>query len=186
MRSRHLCRNIVALLSILVISACASNDSKVHTDYRPGTNFDSYQRYSWAEDSGGDKTVSPFIKEHVREALTQQLKTGLFQVVTKQADFLVRYYVAEAANTIDRSPRLGIGLGSFSGNVGMSTSVGVPLGRDKVNRNIQILIHLLDAKTGKLTWQGSMLVPLDDADPEVNQHRVHQSVTEIWSHFPPK
>ncbi|MDX1505256.1 MAG: DUF4136 domain-containing protein [Spongiibacter sp.] len=182
----HRQRCCAIALILLMLSACASNDSKVHTDYRPGTNFDRYQRFSWADDSGGDKSISPFILEHVREALAQELKTGLYQPAPQQADFLVRYYVAEAANTIDRSPRIGIGLGSFTGNIGMSTSVGVPIGQDKVNRNIQILIHLLDAKTRTLSWQGAILMPLDDADPEANQHRVHQSVAKIWSHFPPK
>jgi len=98
----------------------------------------------------------------------------------------VRYYVTQAADTVDRSPRLGIGLGSFTGNFGMSTSVGVPLGKDKINRNVQIMIDLLDGNTKALSWRGAMVIELDDQDPKVNMDRIDRAVAEIWAEFPPK
>jgi len=182
MRARH--GFILGL--VLVLSACSSTD--VVTDYNPYTDFSSYQKYRWSETSGADKTVSPLVVEHVKTALAEQLNIGQYKLAAKadQANFAVRYYVAEGAQTIDRSPRLGIGLGSFSGNVGIGTSVGVPLGKDKVNRNVQILIDLLDTETQKLSWRGSLVVELNDKDPKDNMARLHSAVAEIWSQFPPQ
>ena len=176
--------SLIALLAVL--SACSS--TKVATDYNPRANFSSYQRYIWSETSGADQRVSPIAVENVRESLAEQLKIGLYKAAegSSPADFIVRYYVAEAADTIDRSPRLGIGLGSFTGNFGVGTSVGVPLGKDKVVRNIQILIDLLNPADKKLTWRGSLVVELDDQDPKENLIRIDKAVAEIWAQFPPK
>lgn len=171
------------LIATVMISACSSTEVK--TDYNPRANFASYQHYRWSSESGADQGVSPFIIEQVKSALTTQLSAGLYRPRDENSDFIVRYYIAHAANTIDRSPRLGIGLGSFSGNFGVGTSVGVPLGRDKVNRNLQIVIDLLDGNSKALSWRGSLVIELDDQDPKVNQQRVESAVTEIWSYFPP-
>ncbi len=68
----------------------------------------------------------------------------------------------------------------------MSTSVGVPLGKDKINRNVQIMIDLLDGNTKALSWRGAMVIELDDQDPKVNMDRIDRAVAEIWAEFPPK
>lgn len=176
-------KTALLLVGALLVSACSTTEVK--TDYNPRANFASYQHYRFSSESGSDKGVSPFVVEQVKSALSTQLTTGLYRQRPENSDFIVRYYIAHAANTIDRSPRLGIGLGSFSGNFGVGTSVGVPLGKDKVNRNVQIIIDLLDGSSKALSWRGSLVIELDDQDPKVNQERVETAVAEIWSHFPP-
>lgn len=173
-------------LCSLFLAACSTTD--VVTDFNPRANFASYQQYIWAENSGGDKLVSPFAIDAVKAAFKDQLVAGLYKEAEspQKADFIARYYVAEAADTIDRSPRLGIGLGSFTGNFGMSTSVGVPLGKDTVVKNIMILIDLINPADKKLTWRGSLVVELDPKDPKANQAAINNAVAEIWAQFPPK
>lgn len=172
------------LAAATLLAACSSTD--VRTDYNPRANFANYQRYEWSADSGADKTVSPFVVEQVKASLKTQLDSGLYTIADKNADFVVRYYVSQAADTVDRSPRLGIGLGSFSGNFGMSTSVGVPLGKDKLNRNVQIIVDLLDGNSKQLSWRGALVIELDDQDPKVNMDRIDRAVAEIWAQFPPQ
>ncbi|AKH70492.1 protein of unknown function (DUF4136) [Spongiibacter sp. IMCC21906] len=179
-------RLLITALTVMFLAACSS--TKVITDYNPRANFSGYQQFVWADTSGGDKQVSPIAIDNVQTAFAEQLKNGLYKPAAKpdQADFIARYYVAEAAETIDRSPRLGIGLGSFTGNFGLSTSVGVPLGKDTVVRNIHIIIDLLNPKDMKLTWRGSLVVELNNKDPKANQIAINEAVAEIWSQFPPK
>ncbi len=176
---------LFAPLLVIALSGCSSTD--VVTDYNPRADFSRYERYTIADGSGADKAVSPFIVDNVKESLQRQLKAGLYKQAddATKPDFLVRYYIAEAAETIDRSPRLGLGFGSFGGNFGVGTSVGVPLGKDKINRNIQIIIDLLNPADKKLTWRGSLVIELDDRDPKVNANTIERAVTEIWSQFPP-
>lgn len=179
---------LLALLTpLLLIALTGCSSTKVVTDYNPRADFSRYERYTISDTSGADKVISPFIIENVKESLQRQLKAGLYTLVDTQsnADFLVRYYIAEAAETIDKSPRLGLGFGSFGGNFGISTSVGVPLGKDKINRNIQIIIDLLNPVDKKLTWRGSLVIELDDHDPKVNANTIERAVTAIWSEFPP-
>ena len=175
-------------LSTLLLALVACSSTKVVTDYNPRTNFAGYQRYVFSAESGAAEHVSPFAIDNVREALARELKVGQYTAVdtAKSADFIVRYYIGEAADTISRSPRIGIGLGSFTGNVGIGTSVGLPLGKDKVIRNIQIIIDLLSPEDKKLSWRGSLVVELDDQDPKANVIIIDKAVNEIWSQFPPK
>jgi hypothetical protein len=178
---------LLALLTPLLLIATGCSSTQVVTDYNPRADFSRYERYTISETSGADKVISPFIVGNVKESLQRQLQAGLYTSVDTQAnaDFLVRYYITEATETIDKSPRLGLGFGSFSGNFGISTSVGVPLGKDKINRNIQIIIDLLNPADKKLTWRGSLVIELDDSDPKVNANTIERAVTEIWSQFPP-
>ncbi|WP_269617876.1 DUF4136 domain-containing protein [Zhongshania sp. BJYM1] len=176
---------LIAPLLLLTLSGCSTTD--VVTDYNPRADFSRYERYTISDTSGADKAVSPFVVDNVKESLERQLKVGLYKLANspENSDFLVRYYVAEAAETIDRSPRIGLGLGSFGGNFGVSTSVGVPLGKDKIVRNIQIIIDLLNPADKKLTWRGSIVIELDDRDPKANANAIERAVTEIWHQFPP-
>lgn len=165
-----------------------STTSAVVTDYNPRANFSSYERYAISDTSGAAQAISPFIVENVKDSLQRQLKAGLYTPAdkTENTDFLVRYYIAEAAETVDRSPRLNLGFGSFGGNFGIGTSVGVPLGKDKINRNIQIIIDLLEPADKKLSWRGSLVIELNDKDPKVNANTIERAVTEIWQQFPPQ
>lgn len=173
-------------LVVATITACTTTD--VVTDYNPRSNFSSFQRYQWADDSGADHNISPFIVNHVKTAFQRQLDIGLYKQTddTKHLNFLARYYVAEAAESIDRAPRLGIGLGNYGRHFGISTSVGIPLGADKINRNIQIIIDLLKPSDQSLSWRGSVLVQLHDNNPEGNMLAIEQAVQDIWAEFPPK
>jgi hypothetical protein len=185
-------RFFALLISSLLLAACSSTD--VITDYNPRADFARFQRFIWADEletvkaEEGTLQNSPFLKDHLRASLTEQLKNGLYQHVDSldKADFIVRYYLLSAPDTVSRSPRLGIGLGSFSGHVGISSSVGIPLGKDSLHRNVQILIDLLDAKDKKLSWRGSLVIELDDQDPKENQIRIDRAVAEIWAQYPPK
>ena len=174
------------LLSLsIILGACSS--TKVITDYDPGVDFSHYQHYIWSENSGADKGISPFIIDNTKIALNKQLNAGFFGPAqhAQHADFIVKYYLAEASDTIDRSPRLGLGIGSFGGNFGVSSSVGVPLGKDTVNRNVQIIIDFLNASTMKLNWRGSLVIELHNSDPKANNAAIEQAVTEILAQFPP-
>ncbi|WP_373081227.1 DUF4136 domain-containing protein [Zhongshania sp.] len=168
-----------------LLAACSS--TKVVTDYNPSADFGRYQRYIWSENSGADKGISPFIIDNTKTALESQLNTRSFRPAQKQqnADFIVKYYLAEAADTIDRGPRLGLGFGSFGGNFGVSSSVGVPLGKDTINRNVQIIIDFLNPTDMKLSWRGSLVIELHNSDPKANNAMILQAVTEILAQFPP-
>ncbi|MEX1668884.1 DUF4136 domain-containing protein [Zhongshania guokunii] len=177
--------SLAMLIFAALLSACST--TKVVSDYNPSVDFSRYQRYIMSENSGADKSVSPFITDNVKASLQNQIKARLFTPAqpSHTADFIVQYYLAEAADTIDRSPRLGLGIGSFGGNFGMSSSVGVPLGKDTVNRNVQIIIDFLDPTDRKLSWRGSLVVELHNNDPKANAAAIEATVAEILNQFPP-
>ncbi|AMO67570.1 hypothetical protein DOK_00632 [gamma proteobacterium BDW918] len=173
------------LIVAMLLSACSTTN--VVSDYNPNIDFSRYQHYLWSESSGADKNISPFIIDNVKAALQTQLSNRAYlkAPAPQAADFIVKYYLAEAADTIDRSPRLGLGIGSFGGNFGMSSSVGVPLGKDTVNRNVQIIIDFINPADMKLSWRGSLVVELHNSDPKANTAMIEEAVAEILNQFPP-
>lgn len=176
---------IVILYIATLISACST--TQVVTDYNPSADFSRYQRYIWSDNSGADKEVSPFLIDNTQTALATELSGRLFRPAqaAQNADFIVKYYLAKAADSIDRSPRLGLGFGSFGGNFGVSSAVGVPLGKDTVIRNIQIIIDFLNPADMKLSWRGSLVVELHNSDPKANNEVIRQAISEILAQFPP-
>lgn len=182
-------RHIVYLSLAFALLLTGCQGSGVTTDYNPAADFAHYQRYHWVEEtSGGDKAIGPFIPERVRAALQRQLDQGLYRPAPAEAkpDFLVRYYVSEAAQTRDSRARGGVGLGSSTGNVGMGVSLGFPIGGTTVTREVQVIIDVLDAESGRLAWRGMKRFELGKDSPEEITEKVEKVVKDIWSEYPPK
>mgnify|MGYP000250556683 CR=1 FL=1 len=176
------------LLLALGLGACSS--VPVETDYNPTTPFNTYQRYHWqTETSGSDSTISPFHAQRVRNELKQLLDSQLYREAgpKQKPDFLIRYYLSEHVEGYGRQngSRGSIGLGGGSGGFGMGVSVGIPLGSKRPERNIQIIIDVLDGASGQLSWRGSALVDASHTPDEIAEDIV-KAVQAIWKEYPPK
>lgn len=170
------------------LSACSS--VPVETDYNPAAPFNSYQRYHWqTETSGSDTTISPFHAQRVRSELKQLLDTQQYrEAPAKQtADFMIRYYVSEQVEGYGRrdGSRGSIGLGGGSGGFGMGVSVGIPLGKKRPDRSFLVIIDVLDAASGQLSWRGSAVVEAGH-EPERVADDIVKAVQAIWKEYPPK
>ncbi len=174
------------LLTALGLSACSS--TKVETDYNPAAPFNSYQRYHWKSDtSGSDTTISPFHAQRVQNELASLLSQQLYSEASakEKPDFMVRYYVSEQVQGRRGGSRGSIGLGGGSGGFGMGVSVGIPLGSKAPERNLLIIIDVLDGASGQLSWRGTAVVDASQ-DAEQLARDVKAATRKIWAHYPPK
>lgn len=172
-----------ALLSLL-LAACASGPT---IDYDPATDFTTYRHYQWLDErSGVSDQFDPLLAKRVKAAVDEQLKARFSAAADRaSADFLVRYYVSSTAKVADSNARGSVGMGSFGGNVGMGVSIGFPLGGTHVERQAQILVDFLDARSEELTWRGSETVTLRGDDPAELTQQVQAVIEAILVQFPP-
>jgi hypothetical protein len=179
-------RRIATAMLTLLLAACASGPT---IDFDPATDFSRYQRYQWLDErSGVSDQFDPLLAKRVRNAVDEQLKARFFKAAdtAAEADFLVRYYISSSAKVADSKARGSVGMGSFGGNVGMGVSIGFPIGGTRVERQAQVLVDFLDARTQELTWRGSEIVTLRGDDPAELTAQVQAVIAAILDKFPPK
>lgn len=179
---------LLSLLLTLWLTGCSS--IPVETDFNPNAPFNEYQRYQWqTETSGSDSSVSPFHAQRVREQLDSLLTGELYREAEQDTkpDFLIRYYVGEAVENYGRgdNSRGSVGLGSGGGNFGVGVSVGFPLGGGQPDRQLRIIIDVIDGQTKQLSWRGSAMVDAAHAPGKVAED-IERAVESIWEKYPPK
>ncbi|WP_372747617.1 DUF4136 domain-containing protein [Litorivivens sp.] len=171
----------------LWLTACSS--VPVETDFNPTAPFNSYQRYHWqSETSGGDRSVSPFHVERVRNQLQTLLQQQRYQEAgrTEKPDFLLRYYLSEQieGHGRGRNTRGSVGLGSGRGGFGLGVSVGFPLGSNHPERKLRVIVDILDGHSKQLSWRGIAVVDADDSPEKVGE-AIESAVSAIWAKYPP-
>ncbi|MDB6061307.1 MAG: hypothetical protein JWM78_1410 [Verrucomicrobiaceae bacterium] len=174
-------------LALVCASVTARADS-VEIDYDTNADFSRFNYYQWQDQSDNlDGVFATLSDTQVRDALTPSIE-GLALLATPEhsADFLVRYFVREQKKVVDDRPRIGIGIGSMGNNVGGGFSFSLPLGGDNLDKQAHVIVDLLDPKTQKLLWRGSLLTGISSSSPEINQRQIQKAGVEILKKFPPR
>ncbi len=181
-------RNMIVGLAVLALSACSSLSSD--WDYDPSVNFTQYKTYAWvtqkADVSGYH--LDGLMDQRVRDAVNTQLSAkGMTLVETKDADVLVNYLTkidkkmnVDTFNTnFGYHPYYGPGWG-WGGNMQSQTTV----------REYEVgtlIIDLIDNKTSKLMWRGSVADTLrDKKSPSERTQLINDAVGSVMMNFPPK
>ncbi len=185
--SKKLLLALPAILSLLLLSACAGNKPTV--DYDTDTDFSQFHYYQLlTERSGAGEDIDPLLAERVKEAVLAQLANSPLKPANKQhpADVLVRYYVASSAKSQTSNSRGSVGLGGGGGGSFMGVSLSVPLGGDKVIKEVQVIVDMLSPDDQQFKWRGSMNFKIDNESPEQINHLVNAVVADIFQNYPPK
>ncbi|MCG9711513.1 DUF4136 domain-containing protein [Shewanella insulae] len=176
----NLLRLLILTIATLLLSACASKPS---TDYDTQYDFGSLKHFTLQRPTDiGD----PLSTERIDNAIVENLTQRGYQQSPDQTQFMVTY----GFKVVDKPKRsgvsIGLGTGSWgsSGGVGVSTSVGVPLGKDNTKMQI-IQIDIVDSASNKLIWRGSDKFDYDDGG-EKKAKETRETISKILNQFPPK
>lgn len=179
---------LITAAMALMLSACSTLNTG--WDYDPGVNFNQYKSYAWVEKQSEDTSyhLDGLMDQRVRDALDRQLAQKGLQIATKEnADILVNYLTkvdkkinVDTFNTnYGYNPYWGPGWG-WGGNMQTQTTV----------REYEVgtlIVDLVDAKSGKLIWRGSVADTIRDSDtPQKRIAKVNEAVASVMSNFPPK
>lgn len=178
----------VVLSSFLLTAIVGCQSNKAIIDYDTDIDFSNYHYYQLLEElSGATEEVNPLLVERTKTALQAHLIKASFApaTATQAADILVRYYISSQTQSKESNARSSIGLGGGSGGAAMGVSLSFPLGGNKVVKDTQIIVDLVDPEDKKVKWRGTKNFKLSDESPEQVTKIVNATIAEILSFYPP-
>ncbi|MCH4294810.1 DUF4136 domain-containing protein [Shewanella sp. 3B26] len=170
-------KSLLILLSLL-LTACQSSPT---TDYDPKVNFGAMKTFALLSPP---QTTDPLSSERIRTSVEQSLLAKGFSE-SATPDFKVTWAFETGSKPSGSGLSIGLGSGSWgrSGGVSLGTSVGIPLGGDKLYQLIQI--DVLSSGADKLLWRGSDGFEFSEGGDD-KADATQATVDKILALFPPK
>ncbi|GIU33925.1 DUF4136 domain-containing protein [Shewanella schlegeliana] len=181
-------KKLLVVMAALALSACSS--LKTSSDYDPGVNFSDVKTYAWVEKKTADSAyhLDGLMDQRVRKAVNDQLQLkGLKETDAANADVLVNYLTK-----VDKK----INVDTFNTNYGYNPYYGPGWGWGGTGHTQTtvreydvgtLILDMVNAKTGKLIWRGSVADTMRDKDtPEERVEVVNEAVAALLLNYPPK
>jgi len=195
-----LCTPAFFALGALFLAGCASGPETA-VDYDASIDFAEYETFGWAGDDpvdtdGVDRTVSPFIKQEIQDAVAAELTQKGYAMVADGAepDFLVlvtlgrrdQFEIDTFAETqYSYVPRTGRAIGYAPGVYGYGYKTTGQTVEQFTEGSISI--DIFDNGIGRPVWFGHAS---DEVDPMMSRNQARDMVLEaiplILENFPPE
>ncbi len=160
---------IVVLLCLISTLAIAQ---KVNTDYHRGTNFSTYNTYSWGESPHpiNDSLWHQRIMQTVDAALASK---GLKKVPLEQNPNVIVVYSAGIKQNVSYQGYT-MGIWNRTGSI-----------QQVVERDGTLIVDLADPQTKMIIWRGVATETLADKS-EKNIQKLQKMVTKMFQKYPPR
>lgn len=170
-----------ALVAIALFAAgCATSPPAPVTMRDQSVDFAKFKTFGWvANPAGGDQPVM-LLDQNIRAAITAQLAGRGYVASTEKPDLLIAYETASASKVESNPVRVGIGIGSWGGNVGGSVNVGSPSVRNY--KEGSLVIHAVDAARNAEVWQGQVSGKITKG--ATDSASINQAVAKAMKDFP--
>lgn len=165
------------VLLIMVVS-CAP--IYVNYDYESKHDFSKYKTYNYYSDI--ESGLSELDTKRLLYVLDEAMKAKDL-TLSGTPDFFINITSSEFHETQNSS--VGVGIGGSGRNVGGGISVGIPIGKQNLNR--QIIFDFIDENGIGLFWQAvteSSFNP--NANPEQREARLKAIVEKVLTGYPPR
>lgn len=171
-------KQLPLLLVLLVITACAP--IRVNYDYEKGRDFTQYKTYNYYKEM---KTgMSELDNRRLLNVMDAALENRGF-TKSQTPDFFID--INSSSRREASRNNVGVGVGSGGRHVGGGISVGIPIGQNKLSR--EIVIDFVDENKNGLFWQAvaeSKYNP--EANPEKSEAQFQAIVAKVLEGFPPE
>jgi hypothetical protein len=169
-----------------LIAGCASQPQQPTSMVDPEANFSAYRTFGFDErgrtDASGSQQPLSLLDSQIREAITAELQRKGYAAAPAGAtpDLLIDFEKAKADTVKSNPVRVGIGVGSWGGNVGGGVSASSPSARNVTEGTL--VIHAVDPAREAAIWEGRVTRELGkgNADPAV----VQGAVADVFRDFP--
>lgn len=173
----------MSALLVSMLGCAAGTQPKPDWTEAPGADIPAYSTFGFAT-APGDAPLT-ILESQVRNALRAELTKKGYVESADAPDFVVSYS-SEGYETAKRSSPLsiGIGVGSWGGNVGGGVGTSVPIGGGKESLSLQnrLTIRAVDPATNREIWIGTSTTFDQAADTRV----VERVVAGTLKGFPAK
>lgn len=142
---------LIALAAL--IGACASPEPQPESMRDPDADFAAFRTFAvgTAPGTGADEPLQ-LLDRNIRAAIADEMRRRGYVEATEQPDLRMVYETASAERVESNPVRIGVGVGSWGGNVGGSVSMGSPSLHDYQEGTL--LIHAVDGAKNAEVWQG--------------------------------
>ncbi len=171
-------KGIFLLVPVLFFSSCTA--VRVNYDYDKETDFSAYNTYNFYPDI--ETGLSDLDTKRLFNVLDIALQSkGL--AFSEEPDFYIN--IESKSFQAAQNSSVGVGLGSGGRNVGGGLSVGIPVGRPSLQR--QIRFDFVDARKDALFWQAvSESAFKENTPPDQREEKLRVLVEKVLSKYPPK
>jgi hypothetical protein len=150
----------------------------------PKADFTAFRTFGWTSGNGVDAGDQPLrlLDGNIRSAVTAELtRRGYAEAAAGATPDLRIAYETASADKIENNPvRVGIGIGSWGGNVGGSVNVGSPSVRNF--KEGTLVVHAVDTARNAEVWQGRVSGRITEGSLE--QAAIARAVAAAMQDFP--
>ncbi len=174
----------VAITMASFVAACASPPTPPETMRDPSVDFANFKTFGWAAGGTVDTADVPLtlLDANIRAAIVDVMKRKGYAEAPAGAtpDLRIAYETAKTEKLENNPVRLGIGVGSWGGNMGGSVSMGSPSVRNFTEGTL--VVHAIDAARNAEVWQGRVSGKMTKGSLE--PAAVRQAVAQAMADFP--
>jgi hypothetical protein len=154
------------LLACVMLTGCAAAPPQPESMRDPTANFASYRTFGWAPAPGVAGTDAPLqlLDRNIRESIAAEMRRKGYQESAESPDLRIAYETTSAEKIESQPVRVGVGVGSWGGNVGGSVSVGSPSVRNY--KEGTLVIRAIDSARNAEVWQGRIASRLSNGSTE--------------------
>jgi hypothetical protein len=164
-----------------LMAGCATPEPQTQSMRDPGADFAAFRTFALgAAPATGTDQYLQLLDQNIRAAIADQMRRRGYLEATDQPD-LRMVYETTSAEKIESSPvRIGVGVGSWGGNVGGSVGMGSPSVRNYQEGTL--VIHAVDNAKNTEVWQGRVSARLTKGSLE--PAAVSRAVSTAMQDFP--
>lgn len=179
---RRMLRGVAVVALALVVAACATSTPQQPASMRdPSVDFTKFGTFGWAGPATAP-TEQPvtLLDQNIRAAIAAEMNARGYVAATEKPDLLIAYETASAQKLENNPVRVGIGVGSWGGNVGGSINMGSPSVRNYQEGSL--VIHAVDPARNAEVWQGQVSGKLTKGSTE--PAAIRKAVATAMKDFP--
>ena len=182
-------RTFVCACVLLFLSlGCAGGASQTESATAPGADIPAYASFGWLPPSdraeGAAEPPLSIAEANLYAAIRKQLVERGYREVEANPDFRIGFETAaHMKEKASRPFNVGIGMGSWGGNVGGGVSTSVPVGSERVTTTSEtrITVRAVDVKSNREVWLGSTT---RDVQEGLDAGVVEDAVADLMDEFP--
>lgn len=183
-----LLRQSFVAASILLLSACATNQPTITSETRAGVDISQYKTYGWFSPLATDKAgYSSIVSSNFKTAIQNEMYARGYVYDANSPQLLININ-ASSQERMDVSSAPTVSMGYYGYRGGFGYGFGVPVYGADVETSYYkvgtVTIDVVDAQKKELIWTGTLEGVLNKKALENPGAAIQSAVTQIYAKYP--
>ena len=185
---KTLLRQSIVAASVLLLSACATNQPTITSETRQGVDITQYKTYGWFSPLATDKAgYSSIVSSNFKSAIQNQMAARGYVYDASSPQLLVNIN-ASSQERMDVSSAPSVSMGYYGYRGGFGYGLGMPIYGADVETNYYkvgtVTIDVVDAQKKELIWTGTLEGVLNKKAMENPGAAIQSAVAQIYAKYP--